>query len=136
MKLPRNKWLLLAALWFAGGVYSLIFRESGSGAPPFPHFDKFAHFCLFFAQIWLAAKAFMQDKVRIPYKGLWIFALVVSAASEWAQGVFTLTREASVLDAIADMLGATAALWLANRVQEAKAGRLMPSENANKEEQL
>ena len=47
MKLPANKFTLFAAAWFAAGIYALIFRESGNAPPPFPHFDKAAHFALF-----------------------------------------------------------------------------------------
>lgn len=66
MTLPRNKFTVLAALWFAAAVYSLLLRESEGGAPPFPNFDKVAHFALFFAQFWLLAKAYMTGKHRFP----------------------------------------------------------------------
>ncbi|QEY24563.1 VanZ family protein [Neisseria animalis] len=120
MQIPRNKFTLLAALWLAAGIYSLLFRESGGGVPPFPHFDKVAHFALFFAQFWLCAKAFMQEKLAIPYRTLWLTALVYAVAGECAQAVWTATRQGSFADGIADMLGASAALWLAWRVSEAK----------------
>jgi len=77
MKLPANKFTLFAAAWFAAGIYALIFRESGNAPPPFPHFDKAAHFALFFAQIWLLAKAFIHDGLKIPYRGLLAFALLL-----------------------------------------------------------
>ncbi len=51
MKLPRNRFSLLSALWFAGGIYSLLFKAADFAPPPFPHFDKAAHIALFFAQI-------------------------------------------------------------------------------------
>ena len=120
MKLPANKFTLFAAAWFAAGIYALIFRESGNAPPPFPHFDKAAHFALFFAQIWLLAKAFIHDGLKIPYRGLLAFALLFAAGSEWAQAAFTVTREGSVGDGIADMLGASAALWLAAKTAAVK----------------
>ncbi|SUA24289.1 VanZ family protein [Neisseria gonorrhoeae] len=47
MKLPRNRFSLLSALWFAGGIYSLLFKAADTAPPPFPHFDKAAHLALF-----------------------------------------------------------------------------------------
>lgn len=127
MKLPANKFTLFAAAWFAAGIYALIFRESGNAPPPFPHFDKAAHFALFFAQIWLLAKAFIHDGLKIPYRGLLAFALLFAAGSEWAQAAFTVTREGSVGDGIADMLGASAALWLAAKTAAVKKAARRPS---------
>ena len=49
MKLPLNKFTLLAAAWFAASIYALLFKESGNAPPPFPNFDKVAHFITFFA---------------------------------------------------------------------------------------
>ena len=120
MSLPRNRFTVLALLWLAAGIYSLIFRESGNAAPPFPNFDKVAHFALFFAQFWLCAKAFIVGKQLIPYRGLLAAAWVYAVASEWAQATFTATRQGSFGDGVADMLGAAAALWLAKRVSDAK----------------
>lgn len=120
MNLPRNKFMLLAVLWFAAGVYSLIFRESSSSAPPFPHFDKFAHFCLFLAQFWLLAKAYIVEKKTVPYRGLLLTALVYALGSEWAQAALTATRQGSFGDAAADLAGASLALWLAKQTVEAK----------------
>ena len=127
MKLPANKFTLFAAAGFAAGIYALIFRESGNASPPFPHFDKAAHFALFFAQIWLLAKAFIHDGLKIPYRGLLAFALLFAAGSEWAQAAFTATREGSVGDSIADMLGASAALWLAAKTAAVKKAARGPS---------
>ena len=120
MTLPRNKFTALAALWFAAAIYSLLLRESTGGAPPFPNFDKVAHFALFFAQFWLLAKAYMADKRPIPYRGLMIAAVVFAIASECAQAVFTQTREGSFWDAVADVCGAAAALWFARKIEQAK----------------
>lgn len=121
--MPRNKFSVWAALWFAAAVYALIFREADGGAPPFAHFDKVAHFSLFFAQIWLAAKAFISAQRAVPYRGLAVFALVFALSSEWAQAAFTATRQGTAGDALADMLGCAAALWLAKRVAAAKTNR-------------
>lgn len=120
MKIPHNKFTLLALIWFAAALYALLRESAGGSPPPFPHFDKLAHFLIFFAQIWLLAKVFMQEKRPIPYRGLLLFGLLFAAGSETAQALFTQTREGSWLDGLADMLGTGAALWLAQRVGAAK----------------
>lgn len=122
--MPRNKWLLLAIVWLIASIYGLIFREStGSQAPPFPHFDKMAHVLIFFVQIWLLCKAYLHENRAIPTQKLYIFALIYAAASEWAQGTFTLTRQADIWDVVADMVGASVALYLGNAVFAAKKNR-------------
>ncbi|MRN39081.1 hypothetical protein CRG49_006810 [Neisseria sp. N95_16] len=120
MTLPRNKFTALAALWFAAAIYSLLLREPTGGAPPFPNFDKVAHFALFFAHFWLLTKAYMADKHPIPYRGLMIAAVVFAIASECAQAMFTQTREGSFGDAVADVCGAAAALWFTRKIEQAK----------------
>lgn len=120
MKPPFNKFTLLALIWFIAGIYALIFRESGGGAPPFPHFDKVAHFLLFFGQLWLIAKAYISAVRPLPYRSLLVFALLCAVASEVAQALFTQTRQGDWLDAVADLCGSATALWLAHRVISAK----------------
>lgn len=120
MTLPRNKFTALAAMWFAAVVYSLLLRESDGSVPPFPNFDKVAHFALFFAQFWLLAKAYAAAGRPLPYRGLMIAASVFAVASECAQALFTETREGSAADAAADVLGAAAALWFARKIGQAK----------------
>ncbi|MBF0804550.1 MULTISPECIES: VanZ family protein [unclassified Neisseria] len=120
MQMPNNRFVPLAVMWFAAAVYLLLFREGGSDVPPFAHFDKVAHFALFFAQFWLLAKAFMHDRLAIPYRLLFVSAVLAAAGSETAQALFTRTREGSIADGLADILGAGAALWLAYKVSAAK----------------
>lgn len=116
MTLPKNKWLLLAAIWFAAGIYGLVFYESNSRTPPpFPHFDKCEHALLFFAQIWLAAKAWLVERQRIPYAALAIFALSYAIGSELAQHFFTATREGDPFDVLADLCGTATALHIAHK---------------------
>lgn len=114
MTLPRNRFTVLALLWLMAGIYALLFREADGGAPPFPHFDKFAHFCLFLAQFWLCAKAFIHENQTIPYRGLLILALLYALGSEMAQALLTSTRQGSFFDGAADLAGAALALWLAH----------------------
>lgn len=120
MPLPINKFSLLAALWLAAGIYSLLFREAEGGVPPFPHFDKVAHFALFFGQFWLAAKAYIQASRPIPYRTLLTLGLIFAAASEYAQASFTTTRQGTVGDGIADLLGCSVALWVAAKQLQAR----------------
>ena len=115
--LPLNKFTLFALAWFVSGVYSLVFMESsGTTPPPFPHFDKLAHCGLFFAHFWLLAKAYIHEQRPIPYFALMILALIYAIGSEWAQATFTLTRQGSVTDGVADLVGAGLALTLAHRL--------------------
>lgn len=120
MNLPLNKFTLLALAWFAAALYALLFREADGGAAPFPHFDKVAHFALFFGQTWLLAKAWLAESRPVPYIALLVFALLFAATSEVTQALFTRTREGSWLDGGADILGTLAALWLAHKVAQAR----------------
>lgn len=119
IRLPANRYTVFAVLWFFAGVYFLLLRDSG-GAPPFRHFDKVAHFALFFAQTWLCAKAFIAESEPIPYRMLFVLAMLFAVGSEVAQAVWTTTREGSLADVLADVFGVAAALWLASKVREAK----------------
>ena len=119
MTLPKNKWLTAAILWLIAGIYSLILRESSSHiAPPFPHFDKIAHAALFFAQIWLLAKAWLAERKRPPIAALFAFALCYAIGSEIAQHLLTQTRHSDPLDALADMAGSSIALYLARHAYQ------------------
>ncbi|WP_373745781.1 VanZ family protein [Neisseria dentiae] len=120
MRMPNNRFVLFAVLWFFAVIYSLLLKESDDGTPPFAHFDKVAHFALFFGQFWLLAKAFMRDGLAVPYRLLFVSAVLVAAGSEMAQALLTRTREGSIADGLADVLGAAAALWLAHKVSAAK----------------
>ena len=117
MSLPRNKYTLFAALWFAALWFALLLESGSHTPPPFPHFDKAAHFAAFFAQFWLAARAWNEECRRPP------ILLVLAAATEAAQALFTRTRSADLLDALADLSGTAAALWLADKVWRSRNGR-------------
>lgn len=119
MIFPQNKWILASLIWFIASIYALIFRDTpGHSAPPFPHFDKLAHGSLFFAQIWLLAKAYLVASRPIPVRTLLAFALVYAISSETAQSLFTQTRQGDPLDALADIIGASIALIFAYRLYE------------------
>ncbi len=119
MNLLKNKWLVLAILWFGLAIYGLIFRQSSpDSAPMFPHFDKVAHCLLFFCQFWLLARACWTAKRRIPYGWLLGWALLMAVGTEWAQATFTTTRTADVWDGVADMVGTLIALGLGHHATQ------------------
>ncbi len=116
--MPLNKWSAAAALWFAAGIYALFFHRS-SGSLPFPHFDKWVHFLLFFAQMWLLCKAWLHHRRRIPVLMLVFFGGLYAMATEIIQH-FLPGRDGDVWDCVADMAGVCAALYCANGVQAAR----------------
>ena len=119
MIFPQNKWILASLIWFIASIYALIFRDTlGHSTPPFPHFDKLAHGLLFFAQIWLLAKAYLVASRPIPVRTVLAFAQVYAISSETAQSLFTQTRQGDPLDALADIIGASIALIFAYRLYE------------------
>ena len=62
MKLMKNKWFIFALMWFGLIVYGLLRESPPNGVSLFPHFDKVAHFLLFFCQTWLLARAFFGSE--------------------------------------------------------------------------
>ena len=81
------------------------------------------HFAAFFAQFWLATRAWNEERRRPPILHLAAAAIVLAAATEAAQALFTRTRSADLLDALADLSGTAAALWLADKVWRSRNGR-------------
>lgn len=110
-----NKWLLLAMIWFLASIYFL-FLASGNNPLPIAHFDKISHFGLFFGQFWLLAKICLQNNITIPLRSYLTSALLWACISELIQTQLP-RRNGDILDAIADLLGALCALWLARKIQ-------------------
>lgn len=110
-----NKWLLLAMIWFLASIYFL-FLASGNNPLPIAHFDKISHFGLFFGQFWLLAKICLQSNITIPLRSYLASALLWACISELIQTQLP-RRNGDILDAIADLLGALCALWLARKIQ-------------------
>ena len=115
---PKNRFLIFALLWHIACWYGLL-KESSGTPPPFPHFDKFAHCALFFAQIWLLARAWLAEQRQPPYLGLALFAFVFAGSSEIAQALFT-QRTGDSMDMLADLVGAGLALLLAQKVYRSR----------------
>lgn len=87
-------WLLLAfCSWF-------LLREITPKPPPFPHFDKLLHATGFIGLTFSGLKGY-------PSKPAWILACmaIYGAGTEALQGMLTITRDASLLDWLADMAG-------------------------------
>lgn len=118
-----HRWAVLALLWLGLGAYALVGRESNGMPPPFVHFDKVMHMALFFGQFALLAKAFLSANRALAWRALWVLALILAVASEVAQGCCTLTRTADFWDGVADMAGASVALYWAHLVQRARQNR-------------
>lgn len=70
-----------------------------------PHFDKFAHFCMYFT---LMTSIFYETAVNTLNKSLFTLALIpffYGIILEILQGTLTTTRSASVYDAIFNTVG-------------------------------
>lgn len=119
-----NRWAIGALLWFAATLYALFIKPPGSSVPPFAHFDKVAHFGLFYGQFWLLAKAFFSQGKAIPHQTLFTLAVAWALGSEFLQATLTSSRQGDIWDGLADVLGAGCALWLAERVAQAKQSSL------------
>lgn len=117
MKLNARQCRILAVVWFAAAWFALLRENPPGGVPLFLHFDKAAHFALFFAQLWLMAKSCTRHP---PYAVFALFTLAFALASELAQMWFTQTRAGDILDGIADLSGAATALWLDKTVRKNK----------------
>lgn len=113
-----NKWLVLALIWFGASIYTL-FLSSGNQSVSIPHFDKICHFGLFFGQFWLLCKICLQSNSTLPIRQYLFLALAWAAISEVIQSQLP-HRSGDILDAIADLLGAICALWLAKKIQFAR----------------
>lgn len=119
--MPRNKWFFLALLWFIIGIYALIFRENSHHTPPpFPHFDKLSHGLLFLVQFWLLSKAYMLHQRPLKTWLLLLLALLYATLSELGQLFLTQTRSADWLDGLADIIGASIGIHLAQIWHQSK----------------
>jgi VanZ family protein len=87
--------------WLALGISSyLMLMEITPKAPLFPYVDKAEHVITFLFLTIFGIKAY-------PSKTFWILVMLAAygISIELMQGAFTLTREASVLDWLADVMG-------------------------------
>lgn len=101
----RNIWVVLFWLLLVFCTWFLL-REITLKPPPFPYFDKLLHATGFAGLTFSGLKAY-------PSNPAWILACmaIYGAGTEVLQGMVTLTREASVLDWLADTAGVFAAYY-------------------------
>ncbi len=118
--MPKNKLLVVALLWFMGSLYFLFRPTTATDTMPFAHFDKLAHFSMFFGQFWLLCKAYTSELKAIPLKWLFVAAVVWAVSSEVLQMLLTTTRSGDAWDALADVTGAALALVLGRYVNQLK----------------
>ena len=113
-----NRFVMFAIAWFFLCVYAFFMRPPQlEGVPLFPHFDKFAHFGLFFGQFWLIVRAYSTAQKPMPTLAWFIAAIVWAAATELIQSQLP-SRSADVLDALADVAGAACALYIGQRLSQ------------------
>ena len=93
-------WIILLAM-YAAGIGYVSHQPIGAGELPFPHFDKLLHLAEFGLFMLLAWHATGRRLLLA-----WILTLAFAGSDEWHQA-FVPTRDASVLDFIADIVGAS-----------------------------
>ena len=78
-----------------------------------PHLDKVVHFALYAGQGWLMSRAL---RTRRPAALAWTLAAIIAFAAfdEWHQQFFA--RDPSLLDWVADVIGASTGVMTASRV--------------------
>jgi VanZ family protein len=114
-------WLACFLLWFA--VLWLLSSSSlpGEGPPPFPNFDKFAHFGYYFGGSGLlSAYLFRRNPDRPNWKsiiGSVIIAIALTGCLDEYHQTFTPGRSGNdPYDLLADVLGATAGAFTFKRI--------------------
>ena len=93
-------WIVLLAI-YAAGIGYVSHQPIGAGVPPFPHFDKVLHLAEFGLFMFLAWRATGRRLLLG-----WILTLAFAATDEWHQA-FVTTRDPSLLDFFADVVGAS-----------------------------
>ena len=101
-------WIILLAM-YAAGIGYLSHQPIGAGEPPFAHFDKLLHlaeFCVFMFLAWHAT----GRRLLVA----WMLTIAFAATDEWHQAMIP-TRDASMLDFIADVAGASLVVAVLHR---------------------
>jgi len=93
-------WIILLAVYGAGIGY-LSHQPLGVGQQPFPHLDKLLHLAEFGLFLFLAWKATGRRLLAA-----WILTVTFAIGDEWHQA-FVPTRDPSLLDITADLVGAS-----------------------------
>lgn len=113
-KYPLSLLILIAV------VYLSFFNPPSIGESPFPHFDKFVHFCMYAGLsgiLWLE-HFWNHRKTRPNLKrgliGAVLFPVLLGGLIEIGQAYLTTTRSGDIWDFFADILGvliATLVCW-------------------------
>jgi len=93
-------WIILLAVYGAGIGY-LSHQPIEAGEQLFPHFDKLFHMAEFGLFLFLAWKATGRRLLAA-----WILTIAFAVGDEWHQASIP-TRDPSLLDVIADLVGAS-----------------------------
>ncbi|KZE33888.1 hypothetical protein AVW16_07445 [Crenobacter luteus] len=104
----RTGYAAAAFAWWALTVWLLLKPASPPGA--IPHLDKLGHAALFAVQAPLLFAATGWRPARV-----WLALAAWALGSEALQGWLTSDRSPEALDALADLAGASLALWWASR---------------------
>lgn len=102
--------LLPALLWWGLSLWLLL---KPAGAPSaIPYVDKIGHFVLFGVQAGLLGWGFHRCGLTRPRLVALLCCVLWAGLSEGLQAWLTVDRAAEWLDALADVAGASAALWV------------------------
>ena len=107
-----RRWLP-PALW-AAFILVLTSVPAPSGPGGIPHLDKLVHVLLYAGQGWLVTRALRTRRfaaLAVAFVGIAVFALL----DEWHQQF--VSRNLSLVDWIADMIGASLGIAAASRVR-------------------
>ena len=103
----RQRLWIAALIVYAAAIFLASHRPLEAGSLPFPHFDLILHageFALFFLLAWKAT----GRRLGVA----WWITLLYAASDEMHQA-FIVTRDASLIDLLADAVGAgLGTLWI------------------------
>ncbi len=117
--MSARRWLPPAS-WAAVILVLTSIPASFDGPGGIPHLDKLAHFLVYAAQGWLVARA-LRSRRPLALAAALLGVAAFAAFDEWHQRFFL--RDASVLDWLADVIGASVGIAAASRVRELEAAR-------------
>ncbi len=103
-QLNAQKWLILFWIFFSLVTFFLLV-ELAPKPQKIPHLDKIQHAVIFIILMLLAAMAWKPHSHWPANKRLAAALILYGASTELLQGIFTITRQASVYDWLADCVG-------------------------------
>lgn len=114
----KKKSIWVAVLWTFIILYLSLKNPSGEQRFSFENADKIVHFTFYFVFVILWYRCLvLTNRNQIKYKiGLVCIAVLFGILVELAQKYFTTTRQADVLDAVANSTGAFMGILVATRI--------------------